>query len=146
MSKIISFEDMKTRLQTLWIFVMFNYLYCDILSNMDAAVLKELLEGHAGNMQISQGFLLGGAILMEIPIGMVLLSRFLNQRSNRLANIIAGSIMSVVQFSSLFVGSDMTLHYMFYSVIEISCTLFIVWQAWNWKTGTEAAAMNQVSA
>ncbi len=35
----IHIEDMKTRLQTLWIFVMFNYLYCDVISNMESTVL-----------------------------------------------------------------------------------------------------------
>jgi len=69
---------------------------------------------------------------MEIPFVMILLSRILNYRANRLANIIAGIIMTAAQFASLFVGSS-ELHYTFYSVIEISGTLFIVWYALKWK-------------
>jgi Family of unknown function (DUF6326) len=131
--KTIEKKDVKSVLQTLWIFVMFNYLYCDLLSNMDAGVLKEYLEGHAGNIQINQQFMLGAAILMEIPIAMIVLSRVLKYRPNRWSNIIAGSIMTLVQISSLFVGSGLTLHYIFYSIIEISCTLGIVWYAWKWR-------------
>ncbi len=132
-------EDMKAKLQALWIFVMFNYLYCDLLSNMDSVVLKELLEGHAGPIQINQGFMLGAAFLMEIPIAMVLLSRVLKYPANRWANIIAGAIMTIVQLSSLFFGTEPTLHYIFYSIIEIACTSFIAWNAWQWKPAVEAA-------
>lgn len=129
----IATEAMKSKLQTLWIFVMFNYLYCDILSNMEAEVLKGYLIGAVGNIQITQGFLLSAAVLMEIPIAMVLLSRLLKYQANRWANIIAGVIMTVVQISSLFFGTGPTLHYMFYSIIEIACTAFIAWSAWTWR-------------
>jgi Family of unknown function (DUF6326) len=130
--KSTEMEDVIGKLQALWIFVMFNYLYCDLLSNMDSVVLKELLEGHVGSILVNQEFMLGAAFLMEIPIAMVLLSRVLKYRANRWANIIAGAIMTAVQLSSLFFGTGPTLHYIFYSVIEIACTAFIAWTAWKW--------------
>jgi hypothetical protein len=132
-------RDRKVKLQALWIFVMLNYLYCDLISNMDAGALKELLEGHVGAIQVNQEFMLGAAILMEIPIAMVLLSRVLKYRANRWANIIAGAIMTAVQISSLFVGTALTLHYVFYSILEISCTAFIVWYAWKWRNPENVA-------
>lgn len=130
--KIIETKDKKVVLSTLWIFVMFNYIYCDVLSNMESGVLKELMAGHVGSIQVTQGFLLGGAILMEIPITMVLLSRILKYGVNRGANIVTSLIMAVVQFASLFVGTSPTSHYIFYSIIEITCDLFIAWYAWKW--------------
>ena len=81
---------------------------------------------------MTQGFLLGAAILVEIPIAMVLLSRFLTYRANRWANILAGSVMTVVQFSTLFFGTS-TIYYVFFSIIEIATTVLIVWFAWNWR-------------
>ena len=129
--------DTKGKFQALWIFVMFNYLYCDLISNMDSGVLKELLEGHVGSIQVNQEFMLGAALLMEIPIAMVLLSRVLKYRANRWANIIAGAIMTIVQISSLFFGTGPTLHYVFYSIIEIACTAFIAWNAWMWQPVVE---------
>ena len=123
---------MRVRLQSLWIFVIFNYLYCDLLSNMDASVLKGLLNGQIAGFQFNQQFMLNSALLMEIPIAMVLLSRLLNYRSNRWANIIAGSIMTIVQIGSLFFGTAPTLHYIFYTVIEAGCTAVIVWLAFRW--------------
>ena len=130
-------KDMKAILSTLWIFVTLNYLYCDVLGFFDAATLKALMEGHAGSIQIAQGFLMGASILMEIPISMVLLSRVLKYRANRWANMITGTIMTVVQISSLFVGTVPANYYLFFSIIEITCTALIVWCAWKW-TNPEA--------
>lgn len=129
----VNVEDIKTRLQTLWIFLLFNYFYCDVLSNMESVVLKGYLEGQVGNIQVTQQFLLNAAFLMEIPIAMILLSRVLNYRANRWTNIIAGSIMTVVQLGSFFFGTPPTLHYIFYSIIEITGAAFIVWFAWRWS-------------
>ena len=111
------------RLSTLWIFATLNYLYCDVVTLMDP--VKQ------SSIQLTQGFLLGAAILVEIPIGMVLLSRTLNYRTNRWANIIAGAIMTAVQILTLFVAAP-KMYYVFFSAIEITCTALIVWYSWRW--------------
>jgi len=111
---------------------MLNYLYCDVFTLMDPMFLKELMTGYVGELQITQGFLLGFAIIMEIPIAMVVLSRLLKYKINRWANIVAGALMTSVQFSSLFFGSSPTMYYVFFSIIEISCTALTAWYAWNW--------------
>jgi hypothetical protein len=131
MTNSIAKMDMKVKLSLLWIFVMFNYIYADILTLMDSSALKELMTGYIGGTQITPGFLLGGAILMEIPIAMVVLSRVLKYRANRWANIIAGSIKTVAVFSSIFVGTP-ALYYIFFGTIEMVCTSLIVWYAWKW--------------
>ena len=124
-------KDRKVVFSTLWIFAMFNYLYADVVGLMDSSVLKEILTGSVGGLQITQGFLLGAAILMETAIVMVLLSRVLKYRANRWANIIAGAIHTAAVFSSMFVGTP-AIYYIFFGTIEIACTLFIVWYAWTW--------------
>jgi hypothetical protein len=129
--KTTTLEDMRARLSTLWIFVMFNYLYCDVLGLMDPESLRGFLDGNVGGIDITQGFLLSASILMEIPMAMVLLSRVLKYRANRWANIGAGTLMTVVQFSTLFFGSSPTPFYLFFSVIENACTSVIVWYAWK---------------
>ena len=124
--------DMKVKLSLLWIFAMFNYLYADILTLMDSEVLRELLTGYQGSMQITQEFLLAGAILMETAIAMVVLSRVLKYKVSRWANIIVGAIHTVAVFASMFVGTQPALYYMFHAVIEVACTSLIVWYAWKW--------------
>jgi len=128
--------DRKVLLSTIWIFVAFNYLYCDVVSLMDSELLKQYLTGKVNGMEFSQGFLLGAAILVEIPIAMVLLSRVLKYRFNRWANIIAGVIMTLVQAASLFAGTP-AMYYVFFSVIEITSTILIVWFAWNWHNAED---------
>ncbi|WP_432409706.1 DUF6326 family protein [Wukongibacter sp. M2B1] len=85
----------KTILSTLWIFVIFNYMYCDILGLMNSGLLKQYITGIVNGLVMSEGFLLFGAILMEIPIAMILLSRTLNYQANRWTNIIATSIKTI---------------------------------------------------
>ena len=124
--------DRKVKLSALWIFAILNYLYCDFIGLIDPTLLKQYMTGTVGGLQLTQAFLLGAAILMEIPISMVLLSMVLKYGANRWANMIAGTIMTVVQFSTLFIGSSPALYYIFFSIIEIACTSLIVWYAWKW--------------
>ena len=141
--------DRKVLLSTLWIFVTLNYLYCDVVTLMDPVRLRQELTGFQGGLQLTQGFLLGAAVLVEIPIAMILLSRILKYRANRWANIIAGILMTVVQSATLFVGGAPTLYYIFFSVIEIACTAFIIWYAWTWhnpKAVSERIAASAISA
>jgi hypothetical protein len=67
-------KNMNVRLSTLWVFAVFNYLYADIITLMDSAMLRQIMAGMIGSIQITEGFLLGGAILIETAIAMVLLS------------------------------------------------------------------------
>ena len=129
--KTTGIKDRKVLLSTLWIFAMFNYLYADVMTLMDSSALKELMTGYAGGLQVTQGFLLGAAVLMETAIVMVLLSRILKYKANRLANIIAGIIHTVAVLLSMFVGTP-TPYYIFFGTIEIACTLLIVGLAWKW--------------
>jgi hypothetical protein len=125
--------NMKEKLSLLWIFALFNYIYADIHSLIDPTTLKQIMTGYIGSLHITQGFLLGSAILIETAIAMVFLSRLLKYRANRWANIIAGVIHTAAVSASIFVGGEVpALYYIFFGTIEIVCTLLIVWCAWKW--------------
>jgi hypothetical protein len=128
--------DRRTLLSTLWIFASLNYIFCDVVGLMDAKLLIQFLTGTVDGMKLSEGFLLAASVLVEIPIAMVLFSRILKYRANRWANIVAGTIMTVVQAATLFIGSSTT-YYIFFSVIEIATTALIVWTAWHWTQFSE---------
>lgn len=121
----------KTLLSSLWIFVTFNYLYCDLIGLMDASLLRQYLTGKVEGMEINERFLLYAAILMEIPISMVLLSRILPKRPNAWANILAAFIKTGVMIITLFIGNP-TEYYWFFACIEISTTVFIFVLAVKW--------------
>jgi len=114
----------KVLLSTLWLFAMLTYTYGDVVTLMDP--IKH------GSIELTEGFLLFGSILMMIPISMVLLSRILKYRANRWANIISGAFMTIFLTVTLFVAVP-TIYYAFFSAIEIACTLFIVGYAWKWR-------------
>ena len=124
--------DMKVKLSTLWIFASLSYLYCDVISLMDPEKLSQYLAGNVNGLAFTPGFLLGAAILIEIPISMVLLSRVLNYRANRWTNIAAGTVMTAVQTLTLFVGWPAP-YYLFLSILEIAATALIVGYAWKWR-------------
>ncbi len=118
--------DRKVNLSTLWIFVMFNMAFADIVGFMNPGALQEII---AGSGQITQGLLLVFSIILEIPIAMIFLSRVLKYRVNRWANIIAGVI------TILFVigGGSAVLSYIFFATVEVVCMLLIIWYAWKWR-------------
>ena len=122
----------KKLLSTLWIFLTVNFIFCDVFTLMHSEDLKTLLNGTVDGMQITQEFLLSFAIMMEIPMLMILLSRLLKYKLNRILNLIFGGLFAVIQIWSLTVG-DITLHYWFFSFIEIITCISIVWIALKWK-------------
>ena len=119
--------DLKVIFSTLWIVVMFNMIFADILTLYIPEFLNEIVTG-ATPVQITQELMLVMAIIIEIPIAMVFLSRVLKYRANRWANIIAG----VITILFVVVGGSLTLHYIFFAAIEVVCLSLIIWYAWKW--------------
>jgi Family of unknown function (DUF6326) len=137
-------HDIKERLSVLWIFVLLNYLYADVVA------LFAIVGSQDPAPHLTPWALLGSAVLMEIPIAMIVASRLLPLRANRLANLIAGAILTLINAFLTFVlplangdwHEHMFLPYMFFGTIETVCTLVIIWQAWTWS-GVEAAVSSE---
>jgi hypothetical protein len=115
-----------SRLSWLWVFYMFNTAYVDITT-----LYYSVFINHHPEVHYTQVFLLCGAVLVEIPTVMVISSRMLAFRRNRMANVIVGALLTVVQVATLFVGTP-TLSYAFISAILIATSGGITWYAWNW--------------
>jgi hypothetical protein len=138
-------HDTKERLSVLWIFALLNYLYADVVALFDIA-------GSGHHFQpLPQGALMGSAVLMEIPIAMILACRLLSFRTNRLANIIAGGVLTLVNGFLTFVppllgwGKPPAFsEYLFFATIETVCTLVIIWQAWTWSGVKPAVSSERV--
>ena len=130
-------HDTKERLSLFWTFALLNYLYADVLA------LFAFVGSPNSAPHLPQWALLGSAVLMEIPIAMILASRLLPFRANRLANIIAGSILTLINAFLTFVPplfgarTPALPEYLFFATIETVCTSVIICQAWTWS-GVEA--------
>ncbi len=118
--------DTKVLLSTLWIVVMINMLKADILSLYVPGSADELART-AGEIPITQ-LMLGGAIMMEISIVMIILSRVLQYRMNRWVNI----IVSIITIAFIWGGAASYPHYLFIATVETICLLLIIWNAWKW--------------
>ena len=133
-------HDMKERLSLFWLFALLNYLYADVLA------LFYFVGSPKSAPHLPIWVLLGSAVLMEIPIAMILASRLLPLRANRLANIVAGAILTLVNGFATFVlpltngdfRDPFYPAYVFFATIETVCTVIIIRRAWNWS-GIEAA-------
>src|SRR5215475_5691039 len=138
-------HDTKDRLSLLWTFALLNYLYADVVALFAIAGSREPFE------PLPPWALMGSAVLMEIPIVMILASRLLPFRENRLANIIAGGIVTLVNGFLTFVpplagwGKPPAFpEYLFFGTIETVATSVIIWQAWTWS-GVEAEVSRERS-
>ena len=121
--------DMKTKLSTLWIFVLLNIIFRDIHEIVKPEFLAEMMTGTANSSQPSDELFLIAGILLEISIGMVLLSRVLAYRPNRWANIMAGALsMGFILFNI----STPDLDDIFFAAVEVMGLLLIIWLAWKW--------------
>ncbi|MEM9671018.1 MAG: DUF6326 family protein [Bacteroidota bacterium] len=127
-------KNTKVLLSTIWIFLTVNFIFCDVFTLMYSEDLQQILNGKAGEIELTQEFLLLFAIIMEIPMMMIVLSRLLTYKLNRILNLIFGLILVLVQLGSL-LADDNSLHYIFFSIIEVTALLCIVWLAWRWKNG-----------
>ena len=112
-------NDMGTRLSALWVVVMFNMVFADILGFI---VPGALAAGPTG-VQVTQGLLLMFAVLLEIPIAMIFVSRILRPGPNRWANTAA----AVITTAFVVGGGSPYLHYYFFATVEIACMALIVW-------------------
>jgi hypothetical protein len=101
-----------------------NYLYADVLA------LFAIVGSQDPAPHLPQWVLLASSIVA---------CRLLPFRANRLANIIAGAIVTLINGGLTFVPPLVGARtpalpaYLFFATIETVCTSVIVWQAWTWS-------------
>ena len=124
-------ETIKTRtlLSTLWVVLMLNMIYVDVLTQNIPGSHEEML-AFAGETPIPL-LMLFAAIMIEIPILMVLLSRILNWGINRWVNIVAGILMIVFVVGPEIGNPAVNPHYLFMGAIEVLCMLAVIIVSWR---------------
>ena len=139
-------HDTKERLSLFWIFALLNYLYADVVALFAIIDSPNLADAP----HLPPWALLGSAVLMEIPIAMIVACRLLPFKANRLANIIAGSVVTLINGGLTFVPplfgarTPALPAYLFFATIETVCTSVIVWQAWTWSEVKPAVSSERI--
>lgn len=127
--------DIKVKLSTLWIFVMLNMIYADIIGNLEPGVLEAVIAGDFG-FEMTPTMLIIISLIQVIPITMVLFSRLLRDDINRWANISA----AVITLAYVTVGGSWeSPSYIIFVTLEIVAMLTIIWSAWRWSVPVRSA-------
>ncbi len=114
-------DTTKLKLSALWIVVMFNIAFADIVGFLHPGTLEKIMDGSVG-FSVTPELLLLFSILLEIPIVMVFLCLVLPPKTSRWLNTFA------VGLTALFVlgGGSATYSYFFFAAVEIICMLAIL--------------------
>ena len=126
--------DKRAKLSSLWVFVFLNMIFRDLHELGRPGFLEEIMTGVVNGVQVTDGLMLIGGIMIAVPLLMIPLIQFLNLRANRLANLVMGVLQIV---SVVGVNRAPDLDDVFFAVIELVALLLILRLAWNW---TERAA------
>ena len=123
-------SEIPAKLSTLWIFLMFNMVFADIFSFMYPGFMAQIVAGTPmDGTVITPIFLLIAALVTEISMAMIFLSRFLKPGLNRWANMIGAAITILWVVG----GGSLTPHYIFLASVEVLTSLVIIGLAWNWR-------------
>lgn len=128
----------KKLVSTLWVFLTVNYIFCDVFSLYYSKFLHQLLTGKVDGIVFTESFLLLFSVLLEIPMLMIVLSIILKKKLYKIINIIAAIVMLIIQIGSLVTGKN-SLHYLFFSTIEIGTLLLIIYMVCKKKINIKKA-------
>jgi hypothetical protein len=134
--------DPEVLLSTLWIVVMINMLKADILSLYIPGSGDELAKTSASTGTPIPQLMLGGAVMMEISIAMIILSRVLKPGVNRWVN----RIVSLITIAFVVGGGVSYPHYIFIAAVEVICMLLILWTTWKWRSPESQPSTQPVRA
>ena len=120
-------DQPRALLSTLWVVVLINILSADIFSFMLGAAGEEIVS-------VTPWIMLVFALVHEIPIAMILLSRTLKRGINRTLNYVAVGITALY----IIAGGSATPHYIFFALMELICLVFVVIYARKWSETTQS--------
>lgn len=134
-------QDQHTRLGLtwLWAFMLFNYVYGDIILMFTVLsrprLFERLQQGFVGHIRLDDSFMTWGAVAMETSLVMVPLSWFLTRRANRIVQIAAGLANGAVQVALLAAGGipPKTGSLAVFQSVELATAIVIIAIAWRWR-------------
>lgn len=121
--------DTKLILALLWTSVMFCYLYADYFGLFSPGQLATMNRGEIPPLgPATDRVMLFVSAMMLIPSLMIALSAALPAKINRILNLAAGLLYSLIISITMWASA----HFIFYGIVEIALTLTVVYFAWTW--------------
>ena len=125
-------EEVRIKLAALWVTLMLTYLLGDVLRIFSG----DFVAGEVSGMEISQGLMLGMAVLMVIPIVMVFLSLTIKYPTIRWISIVAALFFFL--FNLVGLPTYPSAYDQFLIVVGLLFNLLTVWYAWKWRLDVAA--------
>lgn len=125
--------DRRAILSTLWIFLLFNIFFADFQWLITSGAIEEILSGTVRGYEMTASMLLFAAIVHEIPVLMIFLSRILKRIANRWLNISMGALNLFFVVSSGWTTPDQ----IFFKVFMTISMVLVIWYAWTWPKEVE---------
>ena len=136
MNKTLTMNDLdkRAKLTALWVFVFLNMIFRDLHQLGHPGFIEEIMTGVVNGVQVTDGLMLIGGIIIAVPLLIIPLTQFLSVKASRLANLFIGVLHLVITIG---VNRAPDLDDVFFAVIELVALLLIIRLAWSW---TEDAA------
>ncbi|MEO6801509.1 MAG: DUF6326 family protein [Rhodanobacter sp.] len=131
-----TFTDIKLhvrfKLSALWSSLMFCYIYGDYFGLYVPGQLRGMLDGAGPVGPVSQGSLIGTALLLAVPGLMVFLSLALAPRLCRWLNVALGLFYAAIMLLTM---PGAWWFHITLGPVEVALSLLIVAYAWRWPKG-----------
>lgn len=118
-------KEKQQKLSTLWLLVALNMILADVLSIFVALVNDDVLN-IPGDVKV---MMLVGAVIVNVPILMTYLSKYLKPKTSIKVNTIA----AVVTILTIIGGGSLTPHYILIGAIEVIILFKIIFEVRRWS-------------
>ena len=129
---ILSWKNERLKLFALWLFILFNIIFRDIHQLTLKSHLEMLLTGYFNGIEITDSIMLAGAIIVNIPISMLLVSLFVDRKVTRILSIIAAILLTL----SFILSPPSDMDDIFHLIVELIAIGAIILTSIKWQKVT----------
>ena len=120
-------RDPRAVLSMLWVYVLLNTLFRDIHEIFRDGFIEEVISGRVNGTEFT---MVTAALVLQLPLSMVVLSRILPRRVNRLANIAISVMTGATVVGSWPKDADDIVFAIFATIGLVA----IIAYSWTWQT------------
>lgn len=131
--------DPRALLSVLWVFTVLNFFARDIHELGRPGTLEQVMSGTIDGVKVTEGLMLLGGVMIEIPILMTILPLLLRQSINRWANV-GAALFTMITIAATNLRPD--LDNVFFMIIQLIALIAIVRIAWQWHSNQGRQAAN----
>lgn len=122
--------SVRIKLSSLWVSVMFCFIYADYFELYVPGKLQEMLNGKMALGEVTQAMLVGTATMMIVPSLMIFCSVALRAAASRILNVVVGTVYAAIMLVILSEGP--WAYYALFAAVELVLLCGVVWIAWRW--------------